>query len=64
MLYIKFILSHGPHSNFYWRQRDDCYWADFLLIIHTPSTETGQTYKMLPELLSLIEKKYRRKCSH
>lgn len=28
-----------------------------LLVIHTTSTERGQTYKMLPGLLSQIDKK-------
>jgi hypothetical protein len=67
MFYIKFIQSHGPHSNLFWSQRDDYCWIEdcnVLLVIHTPSTETGQTYKMLPELLFQIVKKHRSRCSH
>jgi hypothetical protein len=34
-----------------------------LLVIDTPNTKTGHTYKMLPELLSQIEKEHRSRCS-
>jgi hypothetical protein len=40
---------HGPHSNFFWPQRDNCCcWIEdnnVLFVIHTPNTETGQTEK-------------------
>jgi hypothetical protein len=43
---------HGPDCNFFWPQRYDCCWIEddnVQLVIHTPSTEAGQTYKILPD---------------
>jgi hypothetical protein len=62
MFYVTFVQLHGPNSNFFCPQSDDCCWIEdenVLFVIPSPSTETGQTCKMLPELLSLIEKKLR-----
>jgi hypothetical protein len=36
IFYIKFMQPHGPNSNFFWLQRDDCCWTkdnNILLVI-------------------------------
>jgi hypothetical protein len=44
--YIKFVQPHGPHSNFFWSERDGRCWIEddnVLLVIELLSTETGHT---------------------
>jgi hypothetical protein len=48
MFYVKFMHRHGPISNFFWPQREDCCWIEdnnVQLVIHVPNAKTGQNIK-------------------